>query len=224
MFGELPPTPYILAACLVVVMAVTLHEFCHAWFADLAGDDTPRLQGRVTLNPVKHFDPLGALMFFFMITAGFGFAWGRPVQANPARMNNPRWDWFISVAAGPLSNLLQACLFALATRYAVFNHSEWFDNLFIATFLSVGFSLNLSMFIFNLLPIGPLDGHWMVGALLPPVERTRWYAWNRTYGTLVLIGLIVFGGKYLDMVMGPIADAIAGALMGTDRSMIPGGQ
>lgn len=178
---------------LVIVFAIGLHEYCHAKFADLAGDPTPRIMGRVTLNPLNHLDPIGTLLIILSSLAGFGIGWGRPVLVDPSRMRNPRWDHFISVIAGPISNLLQAAVYAIVLRmYALATGSPLLEsgNL-LSYFLFFGVVVNLSLFFFNLIPLGPLDGHWLVGAFLPERQRLKWYIFNRGVGGLIFIVLIL---------------------------------
>lgn len=176
----------------VIFVAIAIHEFAHAKFADMAGDPTPRSQGRVTLNPLVHFDPLGALFIVMSSITGIGFGWGRPVMVRPDKMNNPRWDHFISVAAGPLSNLLQAGVYALLFKIVIgtIGPVHPLEAGGIVTFLFFGVMINIGLAVFNLLPIGPLDGHWMVGAFLPPKSRLAWYKFNQTAGSLILLALI----------------------------------
>src|SRR5579872_2264830 len=107
--GRLDPQ-MVLAQIVVIFVSIGLHEFAHCKFADMAGDPTPRYYGRVTLNLFKHFDPLGSLFILFTILGGIGIGWGKPAPMNPAKMNNPRWDWFIAVIAGPLTNVLLAVI------------------------------------------------------------------------------------------------------------------
>src|SRR5688500_10381483 len=94
--------PGMLAAAIVILFAIGLHEYCHAKFADMAGDPTPRYYGRVTLNLFNHFDPLGTIMIIVTMLSGFGIGWGKPVPMDPSKMRNPRWDHFVAVLAGPL--------------------------------------------------------------------------------------------------------------------------
>jgi Zn-dependent protease len=95
-----------LVALVVIILSLSLHEFGHAKFADMAGDPTPRSMGRVTLNPIAHLDPLGFLMICIMVFSGVGLGWGKPVMVRPDKMRNPRWDHFASVLAGPLMNFV----------------------------------------------------------------------------------------------------------------------
>ena len=213
---------FLISAITVLVIAITVHEFCHAYFADLAGDPTPRYFGRVTLNPLKHLDPFGTIMMVMTVINGFGIGWGRPVLVTPSKMRNPRWDHFISVAAGPLSNLLQAVLFSVVFRVLAAQQTQVSEGVFL--FLILGVLINVSLFLFNLLPIGPLDGHWLVGAFLPDRARDKWYLWNRTTGSIILL-VLVLGGQFargtpfafLDIigsVLSPLSDVILRVLLG----------
>src|ERR1019366_9552901 len=105
-----------LAQIIVLFFGIGLHEYAHCKFADLAGDPTPRYYGRVTLNLFKHFDPIGAMFILFTVLGGFGLGWGKASPMDPRKMRNPRWDWFIAVIAGPLSNVLQAVIYAMVLR------------------------------------------------------------------------------------------------------------
>jgi Zn-dependent protease len=189
--GDLPPPEAILAIAIVIFFAIGLHEYGHAKVADMAGDPTPRLYGRVTLNLTKHFEPLGTIMIIITSLTGYGIGWGKAVPVNPRHMRNPRWDHFWSVAAGPLANLLQASLFAILLRLAALGFLPVGGFFFMLLFYGV--LINLSLAMFNLVPLGPLDGHWLVGAFLPERERIRWYMFNRTYGSMLLLAIILIG-------------------------------
>ncbi len=107
------PPELIVMQLVIIFGSIALHEFGHAKSADAAGDPTPRAQGRVTLNPFAHLDPIGAIMVVVTTMSGFGIGWGKPVMVNPRLMRNPRWDQFMSVLWGPLTNLLLAIFFAI---------------------------------------------------------------------------------------------------------------
>jgi Zn-dependent protease len=177
----------LLSYLIVVFGSITLHEYGHAKSADAAGDPTPRAYGRVTLNPFAHFDPIGAIMICILIISGFGLGWGKPVPTNPARMQNPRWDSFMSVLWGPLTNLILAVVFALLLRFV----APSLDSMFFSQFCFIGVTVNIGLFLFNLIPIGPLDGHWLVGLLLPEPLGARFLIWSRQQGTLILFGVII---------------------------------
>ncbi len=171
---------------IALVVAITIHEFSHAFLADRLGDPTPRLQGRLTLNPLAHLDPLGSLL---MLIARFG--WGKPVMFDPFNLRNPRRDAAIISIAGPVSNLLLAGILSiilrvtLATPYAML----------IVAILEPLIVLNVVLGVFNLVPIHPLDGFKIVGGILPAEYARQWYELE-PYGMIFLIFMIFpfFGG------------------------------
>lgn len=194
----------------IVLWALGIHEYSHAKFADLAGDPTPRMMGRVTLNPFKHLDPIGSILIVLSSLSGIGFGWGKPVLVRPDKMRNPRWDHFVSVLAGPLSNFMQAIFFALLLRAAMMGGAvtrmEISDVLLrdshhaLATLLIMGVLINVSLCLFNLIPLGPLDGHWLVGAFLPEPTRSKWYTFNRGIGGLLFLILVFIpSGSQFDL-------------------------
>ena len=183
------------ASLVVLFFAIGLHEFAHAKVADMAGDPTPRFYGRVTLNLFKHFDALGAMMIVFTSLSGFGIGWGRPVMVDPSKMRNPRWDHFASVAAGPLCNVLQAGVWALLFRGFLMFAPAVMRHEFVFALLLLGVVINLGLAAFNLIPLGPLDGHWLVGAFLPDSARYKWYLFNRSVGSILLL-FLVLGGQF----------------------------
>jgi len=187
-----------MAIILVGFFAIGLHEYAHCKFADMAGDPTPGFYGRVTLNLTKHFEPVGTIMMLITALTGYGIGWGRPAPINPSKMRNPRWDTFISVAAGPLSNVLQAVVWAIIARVLINTHQVSYeeillDHSFLGYVLFFGVFMNLSLAFFNLFPIPPLDGHWLVGLLLPESIRGKWFLYCRQYGWYILIGLVAIG-------------------------------
>jgi Zn-dependent protease len=195
---------------LVFIPAVGLHEYCHAKFADMAGDLTPRSQGRVTLNPLAHLDPMGTIMMLLASATGFGIGWGKPVQVNVSKMKNPRVDHFISVIAGPLSNLFQAVFYAIILRAGLVKiEPETLYNTALATsslqnlvsfFVLASVITNVSMFFFNMIPLGPLDGHWLVGAFLSPINRNAWYKFCHGPGMLLFFLLVLIpAGSQFDL-------------------------
>ena len=188
---QIPPT--FLPSLLVIFLAIGLHEYAHAKVADMAGDPTPRAMGRVTLNLFRHFDPVGAMMILFTTMSGFGIGWGRPVMVNPTKMRNPRWDHFFSVAAGPLSNIAQALVWAILFRAVSLFMPSLLTSDFVSYLLILGVMINMSLAFFNLIPLGPLDGHWLVGAFLRGQAQLKWFVFNRTVGTMLLLGLVLAG-------------------------------
>jgi Zn-dependent protease len=207
------PPEIVIASLLVLFVGIGLHEFAHCYFADLAGDPTPRYYGRVTLNLFKHFEPIGALLIVITSLTGFGIGWGRPAPINPSKMRNPRWDTFIAVIAGPLSNLAQAVIYAAFLRILPHLGPQVALSLigdskpsFLYWVLVLGVIENLGLMLFNLIPFGPLDGHWLLGLLLPEPARTRWFQFNRQVGIFgVFILVMVLNRAHISLTAGPLA-------------------
>jgi Zn-dependent protease len=200
-----------MATALILFLGIGLHEYAHCKFADMAGDPTPAFFGRVTLDLTKHFEITGVMMMILTTLSGYGLGWGKPSPVNPDKMRNPRVDWFVSVAAGPISNVAQATVYSLLLRIALRSHflgslTDPNIRLFVGYFLFGGVIINLGLACFNLIPFGPLDGHWLVGLLLPEKPRYYWFKFNRQIGMpglfIVVIGLQMF---HVNLFMGPIA-------------------
>lgn len=202
---------YAIAQAIVLFFGVGLHEFAHCKFADMAGDPTPSYYGRVTLNLTKHFEASGVIMMVLSSLVGFGIGWGKPAPINPAKMRNPRVDTFISVVAGPLSNILQAVIYALVLRVLIAQGAR-LDNPFtgspdfIVRLCLLGVLSNLGMALFNLIPFGPLDGHWLVGELLPDKQRYYWYRLNRQVIGFrgLIIAVLILQFMHISLISGPI--------------------
>lgn len=207
---ELGSLELMIASLVVTFLSIGVHEYGHAVVADAEGDPTPRLMGRVTLNPFKHFDPIGAIMIILTSLTGLGFGWGKPVMVNPSKMRRPVAGHLLSVAAGPLMNLLIASVCAILIRLLI----TFVPGVppAIPGFLAVAVIINVFLMCFNLLPIGPLDGMWLLGGLMPERTRIRWYQFNRGIGSFLFLFIILlssFGGGFsLGSVIFPIADAI----------------
>ena len=199
-FGD--PSRFI-AIVIVIFFGIGLHEYAHCKFADLAGDPTPRFYGRVTLNLFKHFELMGTIMMFISAISGFGIGWGKAAPCDPTKMRNPRWDFFISVIAGPLCNVLQAIVWTLigvvSLKIGLFSfvETDGFVQLargqFLVMLVTTGVAVNIGLACFNMIPFGVLDGHWIVGTFLPEKPRYYWYKFNHTYGVYIFIGLILIG-------------------------------
>ncbi len=162
----------------VFLISVTVHEFAHAFTADRLGDPTPRLMGRLTLNPLAHLDPLGTLMILLV-----RFGWGKPVEFDPFNLKNPRRDAALISLAGPVSNLLFAFILSLVIRLLPFSLS-------ILQLLYPIIILNIILAIFNLLPLHPLDGFKIVGGFLPEEQAKEWQTLER-YGLFFLLLLLI---------------------------------
>jgi len=201
----------ILIQLAVLLFALSLHEAAHAWTADRLGDDTARHMGRVTLNPIAHIDPIGTLLFpllqFFTGLPLIG--WAKPVPVNPGRLHQPQRDQIFVSLAGPGSNLLAAvvCFFSLVALKSL---SPEANGILINTLVSMSvppqqtilaplvgilfFALviNLALACFNLIPIPPLDGHWILYGLMP-YNAARALERYSGYGIMVLYGLMFLG-------------------------------
>ncbi|MCX7996662.1 MAG: site-2 protease family protein [Patescibacteria group bacterium] len=190
-----------------LVLAIGIHEFAHAYVADRLGDPTPRLQGRVTLNPIKHLDLFGSLFILFV-----GFGWGKPVQFDPFNLRDPRRDGAIIALAGPVSNVILAAVTGLVTLG--FQMAGMLPS--IASAIAYLFIYtNLGLAVFNMIPIHPLDGFKIVGGILPPEKAHEWYALER-YGMIFLILLIVPLGNstMVSTIVRPIVQFLAGIFAG----------
>ena len=173
-----------------ILLALTFHEFAHAYVAHRYGDDTAQQNGRLSLNPLRHLDPLGTIMIFLV-----QFGWAKPVPVNPYNLRNPKKDMLWISAAGPLSNMLLALMSGLALRFfsessMAIQRDSVTGMLVLMVFLSM--KINLALAVFNVLPIAPLDGSKILYGLLPPEFGKMIFALER-YGPFILIGLIIFG-------------------------------
>jgi len=173
----------------VLAVSVSLHESAHAWTAEQLGDPTGRLQGRVTLNPLAHVDPLGTILFPLItwMVAGLLFGWARPVPLAPDRLRSPRWGGAVVATAGPASNLLLAGSLLVLLRLVVVMSGAVEGRL--VELLEIGLVLNVVLGVFNLIPIPPLDGSWILESLLPR-SVSGWFAVLRPYGFFLLLGLL----------------------------------
>ncbi|MFO0045573.1 MAG: site-2 protease family protein [Armatimonadota bacterium] len=210
-----------------IIPAITIHEYCHAKFADMAGDDTPRSQGRVTLNPLAHLDPLGTIMMLISSLAGVGIGWGRPVLVDQRKLRNRRVDNFILTIAGPLSNLLQAIFWAILLRFVLapigseLRGSGLFE--LVTNFALVSVLINTGLFVFNLVPLGPLDGHWLVSELLPDKQRFAWLKFCHGPGMFIFLALVLIPpGPYdvLGNFMYPFIKRIVSVLLGIPSDVL----
>lgn len=145
---------------LILGAAITVHEFSHAWVASKLGDPTAKLQGRVSLNPMRHLDPLGTIMIFI---ANIG--WGKPVPVNPSNFKNPIRDNAVVSAAGPISNLITATVAGLPFKF--FATNTFYGSIFLTELFKGFIMVSVVLFLFNLLPFKPLDGAAILGFFIP---------------------------------------------------------
>jgi len=200
-----------------LAVAITIHEFSHAYWADRLGDPTPRLQGRLTLNPLAHLDPVGTLM---LLIARFG--WGKPVVFDPFNLRHPRRDAAIISLAGPASNLILAVACSILLKLLFSSRlflvsSHWVIGVLVhgATgLLNPLIVLNVVLAVFNLIPIHPLDGFNIVGGILPADKAREWYQLE-PYGMIFLLFLIFpfFGVSPISQLISPVINFLLSLLL-----------
>ena len=201
-----------------LVAGLTIHEFAHAWTAHKLGDDTAKNQGRVTLDPLAHLDPIGSLFILMAAFVGFFIGWAKPVPVQKRNFAHPRRDEALVALAGPVSNLLQVpfWLLGVAICYFLGAHFGWYEGQGAATFeliaraFTMGVLVNIALAAFNMIPIPPLDGHWILGAIAgPPIEE--FFDSIRPYSFIILLVLINVPG---------VASAVIGPAYGAAYSLI----
>ena len=184
MLLSLPPQVLIiLAFCLI--FALTFHEFGHAYIAYLCGDDTAKSAGRMSLNPLVHLDLFGRIM---VLIAGFGYA--RPVPVNPNNYRVRNADFYIA-SAGPLMNLMLGIIGALLYGILANSSITMLAGVPLLFLLKLFIIINFNLFLFNLIPLGPLDGNSVFPHFLPTNLRIRYQHWNFRYGSYALVGLVL---------------------------------
>jgi len=208
----------VIVVAIMLLVGFPVHEFAHALTAYRLGDGTAKLFGRLTLNPIAHFDPLGGILLAVsFIATGFGFGWAKPTPVNPANLAGGRRGEAMVAAAGPLSNLVLAAAAALPLRYLL-NSPELLLQvpILITQVLYFFVYINLVLMVFNLLPIPPLDGSKVLFAFLPARMAWQWRPVLEQYG-FVLFLLIFFlppGQSIGSRIISPIIDAFLTVLVG----------
>ncbi len=208
----------LIVLAIMLLVAFPVHEFSHALAAYRLGDGTAKLFGRLTLNPIAHFDPLGGtLLAVSMLFSGFGFGWAKPTPVNPMNLRGGRQGEALVAVAGPLSNFIMACAGAL-----VFRLLGLFDVAVPGLFVDVIYYfvlINLSLMLFNLVPVPPLDGSKVLFGLLPPRVAWRWRPVLEQYGGVILMiaiflpvvpgGGTLFGWVFR-LLLGPLLSLLLG--------------
>lgn len=212
MISELLSNPLSFLVWLVALLvALTIHEFSHAAMADHLGDPTARLEGRKTLNPLAHLDPIGTLMLLF-----FHVGWGKPVPFDPYNLKDPRRDAALISLAGPVSNLILATILGILLHLSSIFHFSFFNFarnqallIFHLIFPPI-IILNIGLGVFNLLPLHPLDGAKILLGILSEEQAYRLELFYRQFGLILLILLLfpVFGFSPILAIIGPIINFI----------------
>jgi Zn-dependent protease len=176
----------ILVTALGVLIAITIHEYAHAWAADKLGDPTPRLRGRLTLNPLKHLDVMGTILLFLV-----GFGWAKPVEVDPRYFSDWRRSVMVVASAGPLANIVLA--FALGVGFKIgLVPAEGLAAVLVSFLIRI----NIALAVFNLIPIHPLDGSKILAGLLPP-EQAQAFDRMAPYGMVILLVLLIMPGNLI---------------------------
>lgn len=203
-----------LAWLLAFLIAITIHEAAHAWMADRLGDPTARMMGRLSLNPIVHYDPVGTTILLVLVFMRavlhipvIPFGWAKPVMFDPYNLKNPRRDSALISLAGPVSNLLFASLLSILLYVS--------SSVLLTAFLSPIIMLNVVLAIFNLIPIHPLDGGKILVGILPEKDAHEADLFLRRYGTLILFFLIfpINGTSPISYVIYPVVNLLLGILI-----------
>jgi len=187
-----------------ILLAITLHEVAHGWAARYLGDPTAASLGRLSLNPIKHIDPIGTIAVpgILLLLGGFLFGWAKPVPVNMARLNDPKRDMALVAAAGPASNFVMAVLWAFVLKFGYMSDSETM-RLVLTEMGKVGLLINLILMVLNLIPIPPLDGGRVLAGVLPD-NLSMSFARIEPYGLFIIFGLLALGMLHV-LLDGPLA-------------------
>ncbi len=180
--------PRLVAVALILLIAFPVHEFAHAFVAYRLGDGTAKLFGRLTLNPIAHFDPIGGLMLLLSSLVGFGIGWAKPTPVNPSNLRGGRDSEGIVAFAGPASNLILAALGAIPLRLLI-AAADGGTEVPQAAYTVLGYFvlINVALLLFNFVPIPPLDGSKVLFSMLSPRQEYQWRPVLQQYGFLILI-------------------------------------
>ncbi|MDB5239240.1 MAG: peptidase [Candidatus Parcubacteria bacterium] len=182
----------------ILIVSVILHEVSHGYMADFLGDPTARLSGRLTLNPIKHIDPMGSIIVPFITSlAGFTFGWAKPVPYNPYNLKNKRTGEFLIAAAGPASNLLIALIFGTVLRFTVTDAASITPFITIVSYIVI---INIVLAVFNLIPLPPLDGSKLLFSILPAqYGRVRYFL--ESYESIFALIVVIFLWQFVSPVV-----------------------
>lgn len=204
------PVLAIVLVAIFLLVAFPVHEFAHAAAAYMQGDATAKLFGRLTLNPIVHFDPIGGtLTAVSLMFSPILFGWAKPTPVNPANFRDRRNGDVIVALAGPLSNLVMALIGAFVVRIVIALELDLPFEVAAGLYYFVAFNVLLA--IFNLIPIPPLDGSAILYRFLTPAQAWKVRPILGQYGFLILIGVLVLGGQYLGNLIFGVTDVLVGA-------------
>jgi Zn-dependent protease len=197
----------------VILLSLSFHEFSHAFMSYKLGDPTAKNQGRLTLYPMRHLDPLGTIMIFISSLSGYGIGWAKPVPINPVYYKNRKAGTVIVSLAGPVSNIFLALLFAFPLLYvnSKYGPQSMSSSSFAAIIYNLSmffFYINISLAIFNILPVPPLDGSKILSGILPTRQYYKFMQHENTIGVIFLLIIFIFPNQ-LGAVMSPIIHGIS---------------
>ncbi|MCG6937176.1 MAG: site-2 protease family protein [Gammaproteobacteria bacterium] len=201
MSSSIPDLVYTITVWAIpVLFAITLHEAAHGWVANKLGDPTAKNLGRITINPIKHIDPMGTVVvpIFLAMVSGFIMGWAKPVPVDARYFKSPLLDMALVAVAGPASNFIMACFWAMFIQLAAALLPVSHLLVFLADVGEKGIYINVILMVLNLLPIPPLDGGRVVTGILPPAIAVQYMRLER-FGMLIILLLLVSGllGKIL---------------------------
>jgi len=215
--SSIPDIAYTVAVWLApVLFAITLHEAAHGWVANKLGDPTAKQLGRITINPIKHIDPMGTVVvpLFLAMISPFVMGWAKPVPVEPRYFKSPLVDMALVAVAGPVSNFIMACIWAMLIKLVYLSMDQSQVLVFLTEMGKNGIIINIVLMVLNLLPIPPLDGGRVLAGVLPPRVALPFMQLER-FGMIIILLLLVSG--ILGKILWPIVMhfvSIVGAIFG----------
>jgi len=202
--SSIPDIAYTIAVWAApILFAITLHEAAHGWVANKLGDPTAKKLGRITINPLKHIDPMGtiAVPLFLATISPFVMGWAKPVPVEPRYFKSPLLDMALVAVAGPVSNFFMACFWAMFIQLAAISLDQSSLQVFLVDMGNKGIIINIVLMVLNLLPIPPLDGGRVMAGILPPKLALPFMRLER-FGMIIVLLLLVSG--ILGKIMWPV--------------------